>query len=268
MAAGRLKRAAGVSRAVCWGLLVAIVLPGCGLHREYVRRGQVADSLLVRMDRLEQAQAREYSQTTTLRADVLTQTDALGSRLDQVEASIRDLNDRLDRIGRRLGLGHGSLAPPTADTATRPAAESLPVKADTVVPVPVDSQPLGVDADRLYNNAYLDFTRGKYDVAVDGFRHYLELFPESEMADNALYWVGECHYSQGRLDSAEAAFRDVLARYADANKAPAAGYKLALVYAAQDREAEARRQLVEVVERYPGTTEARLAQDRLDNPKD
>jgi tol-pal system protein YbgF len=263
---------------VCLSLLAAVFLPGCGLYKEYVRRGQVADSLVCRMDRLEQAQVRQYNQTTTLRADVLTQTDGLGARLDQVEASIRDLNDRLDRISRRLGLGHGSLTPQPAESTrgadavlnpraetTAATAESVPGGPDSALPVPADSQPLGVDPDRLYNNAYLDFTRAKYDVATAGFRQFLELFPQSEMADNALYWVGECHYSRNRLDSAEAAFSEVLERYPDGNKAPAAGYKLGLVCDALGRHADARRHLAEVVERYPGTTEARLAQDRLDS---
>jgi tol-pal system protein YbgF len=249
---------------VCLCLLAAFAFPGCGLYREYVRRGQVADSLLVRMDRLEQAQAYQQNQTGTLRADLLNQSDRIGTRLDQVEASIRDLNDRLDRISRRLGLGYGNLTG-SPETASTPPAEPATVPVEPVVPLPPDSQPLGVDPDRMYNNAYLDFTRGKYDVAITGFRQFLELFPQSEMADNALYWVGECHYSQNRLDSAEAAFRAVLTQYGDANKAPAAAYKLALVYDAQGRPADARRQLAELVRRYPGSTEARLAQDRLGN---
>lgn len=259
MAASSLRRLTGPVRTVGFGLLAAIALSGCSLYREYVRRGQVADSLLARMDRLEQAQSRQVVQMATLRADVLSETDRLGIRLDHVDASIRDLNDRLDRISRRLGVGYGNLAP-AADTDN---SANPPVPTATSTLPAADARSLGVDADRLYNNAYLDFTRGKYDVAIDGFRHYLELFPESEMADNALYWLGECHYSQGRLDSAEMAFRGVLERYRNANKAPSAGYKLALVYEAQGRSADARRQLGEVVERYPGTTEARLAQERL-----
>ncbi|MEO0073325.1 MAG: tol-pal system protein YbgF [candidate division WOR-3 bacterium] len=260
MAASSLSRRTASVRMFGFGLLAAFIFPGCSLYREYVRRGQVADSLVARIDRLEQAQFRQSNQLATLRADVLNETDKLETRLSQVDASIRDLNDRLDRISRRLGVGYGNLSP-AADSASGTTGTQVPTQPQRT---PVrDTQLLGVDPDRLYNDAYLDFTRGKYDVAIDGFRHYLELFPESEMADNALYWLGECHYSQGRLDSAETAFREVLTRYRNANKAPAAGYKLALVYEAQGRSVDARRQLTEVVERYPGTTEARLAQERL-----
>jgi tol-pal system protein YbgF len=260
MAAGRLQRAASAGLAVCCGLLAATLFGRCSLYREYVRRGQVMDTLVSRLDRLEQAQQRQHAQTTTLRADALTEMEQLGARLDQVEARITDLGDRLDRISRRLGVGRGDLTTVAPDSTAR--TNTGPVRPDTGA-APVDTQPLGIDPDRMYNTAYLDFTRGKYQVAIAGFRRYLEMFPDSEMADNARYWVGECQYSLGRMDSAEVEFRQVLTDYPGGNKAPAAAYKLGLVFETQGRSSEARKLFEDVVREFPGSTEARLAQERL-----
>lgn len=260
MAAGRLRHAATIGVAVCGGLLAAASFGRCSLYKEYVRRGAMVDTLVARVDRLEQAQLRGNAQVTTLRADLLTETEALGTKLDNVDARVVDLTERLERVSRKLGLGRGVLAPNAPDTAHLDTGVVAP---DTTTFVLPDSPPQGVDPDRLYNNAYLDFTRAKYEVAIAGFRQYLELFAQSEMADNALYWVGECHYSLGRVDSAAVAFRQVLTDYPDGNKAPAAAYKLGLVYQAQGRHADAQRQFADVVNRWPRTPEANLAKDRL-----
>jgi tol-pal system protein YbgF len=258
MAASRLQRAAGFGLAAAAGLLAAVLLPGCGLQREFVRRGQVLDSMSVRLMRVEQAQQRSDQQMAKLRADILTGLETIDGRLDQLDAQIAGIGDRLDRISRRVGAGRGDITPakPESVSGTRPE----PAKPDTAKPVPDTA---GLAEDQLYNTAYLDFTRGKYDVAISEFRRYLESYSESDNADNAQYWIGESFYSLGRYDSAEAGFKQVITGFPDGNKVPAAEYKLGLVYTSQNRRAEAVNQLRRVVREYPGSNEAKLAQDRL-----
>ena len=251
MAASRLRRAASFGMAAASGLLVAVLCAGCGFQREFVRRGQVLDSMSVRLVRVEQAQQSHDQEMAKMRADVLTEMEGVQARLDQVDAQLADMDDRFDRISRRVGAGRGDITPATADSAPKPDPGLRPV--DTV----------GVAEDQLYNTAYLDFTRGKYDVAISEFRRYLGSFSQTDNADNAQYWIGECFYSLGKLDSAEAGFRQVIISCPRGNKVPAAEYKLGLVYLAQNRKPEGTNQLGKVVKEYPGTNEAKLAQDRL-----
>ncbi len=251
MAASRLVRAAGLGMAAALGLLVAVSCPGCSFQREFVRRGQLLDSMAVRLVRVEQAQQSHEQEMARLRADVLTEIEGLQARLDQADAQLADLGDRLDRISRRVGAGRGDITPVRTDSVSKP--DSTPKTPDT----------LGLAEDQLYNTAYLDFTRGKYDVAISEFRRYLTTYPTSDNADNAQYWVGECFYSLGKLDSAETGFRQVMVAFPHGNKVPAAEYKLGLVYLAQNRKPEAKNQFRRVVQDYPGSNEAKLAQDRL-----
>ncbi|MBN2537444.1 tol-pal system protein YbgF [candidate division WOR-3 bacterium] len=239
-------------------LLAVLLFSGCGWHGEYVRRGVVMDSVAVRLDRVERAQQTQEQDARAFRAELLAGLDALENRVDQLDARLVDLDERVSRIGRKLGVWHQIVIP----------GESVPGP-DTLAPPP-DSGAVGpdslrpaLDPDQLYNTAYLDFTRGNYRVAVAGLEQYLQMFPDSEMADNALYWIGECWYSLGELGKAEEEFKNVLIRYPTGNKVPAATYKLGLVYLAQNREDAARRQFEAVVEKYPGSTEAKLAQERL-----
>ncbi len=258
MAASRLKRAAGFGMPAAIGLLAAVLCTGCGLQREYVRRGQVLDSMSVRLMRAEQVQQRHEQEMARLRADVLTELETIDGRLDQFGARMADVGDRLGRISRRVGAGRGDITPVKRESVPGTRPESP--KSDTVKPTP---DTVGLAGDKLYNTAYLDFTRGKYEVAISEFRRYLVSFSPSDNADNAQYWVGECFYSLGKLDSAEAGFRQVVVDFPKGNKVPAAEYKLGLVYLAQNRKPEAANQLRRVVKEYPRSNEARLAQDRL-----
>jgi len=251
--AGRLCRAGFGLAAV--GLLAVAVFPGCGWHSEFVRQGVVLDSLAARNARLERVQQQQGEESRRRQAQMLAEIERIQNEQATVDARLVDLNERMARIGRRLGVWQEVTVP---DTAAGPDSAVVPDSTPVVF-----ERGTGVDPDQLYNTAYLDFTRGMYKVAIAGFEQYIQMFPDSDMADNAQYWIGECYYAQGELNRSEEEFRKVLIRYPNGSKVPAATYKLGLVYLAQNREDAARRQFEAVVEKYPGTTEAKLAQERL-----
>ncbi len=256
-------------------LLAVVFLPGCAVYREYVRRGELLDSLAIRLARLERMQGEQAEEIKRLRADALTGLENIDRRIDEVGSEVQDLGERVDRIGRRVGAWRGEIevAPSGGgeggDAGTQrveqpvssgqsPASERAQEKKGA------EEQKVNVvDADQIYNLAYLDFTRGNYGVAVTGFRRFIKLFPASELADNAQYWIGECFYSLNQLDSAEVEFKKVMSDYPEGNKVPAAIYKLGMVYLLQGKTALAQEKFKEVVRNYPTSPEAKLAQERL-----
>ncbi|MGQ9708113.1 MAG: tol-pal system protein YbgF [bacterium] len=222
----------------------------CSVYREYVRRGQVLDSISTRLERIERRQVKQDDEIVRFRADALTGIEKLDKHIGEVDAELLDIGERLERIGRRVGAWRGELIPET----------TAPVESAALTP---DTAVASIDADRIYNTAYLDFTRGDYQMAIVGFRRFIQLFPSSEMADNAQYWVGECFYSLNQLDSAEMEFKLVINQYPEGNKLPAAIYKLGLIYLLQKKRDLAEKQFHEVIEKYPNTPEAKLAEERL-----
>jgi tol-pal system protein YbgF len=119
------------------------------------------------------------------------------------------------------------------------------------------------DPQNLYNSAYNDYLRGKYDLALRGFEEYLKNFPETELADNAAYWIGECHYRQGYYRQAVDQLEVVLSRYPRSDKA--ASVLLRKGYALIDLgdSSQGVMQLRQVVLQYPTSDEANLARKRL-----
>jgi tol-pal system protein YbgF len=122
---------------------------------------------------------------------------------------------------------------------------------------------IGPTPDEIYDAAYLDVTRGSYSLAIDGFEEYLRNFPNTELADNAQYWIGECYYAQKDYFKAIEEFGKVLDLYPRGDKVPAAMVKLGISYIEVRDRASAKKMLRQVVELYPHTDEAALARERL-----
>jgi tol-pal system protein YbgF len=204
---------------------------------------------------------REDLADVSLRVDRAARDAALvGERLNDLSARVDELSQGIARA-----LARGSVAPaPGAISSGEPAAgEPLAGGGLDRAPGPSGAAGAVPDPEALYNTAYADFSKGNYELAIAGFEEYQERFPESALADNALYWIGECQFSQGNYRAAVDAFDRLLARYAKSDKAAAADLKKALAYLEQNQLKEGIVQLRYVVSRYPRTDEAQIAGDKL-----
>ena len=104
----------------------------------------------------------------------------------------------------------------------------------------------------------------KYDDAVRAFEDLLARYPNGEFADNAHYWLGETHYVQRDFPSALTQFQRVLANYPLSPKVPDSMLKIGYIHYERSDWRRARTTLKDVLAKFPDTTEARLAQSRLD----
>jgi tol-pal system protein YbgF len=121
----------------------------------------------------------------------------------------------------------------------------------------------GASPDELYRSAYEDYMRGNYDLAADGFAEYMRRWPDTELTDNALYWIGECYDAQEKPQEALATFTRVLEDYPASDKAAAAQLKKGLIYLKMGDQGQGVVNLQYVVYEHPGTREADLAREQL-----
>ncbi|MBI4637501.1 MAG: outer membrane protein assembly factor BamD [Candidatus Rokubacteria bacterium] len=239
-----------------------------------------ADALSTQLDRrLRELQAESERQTT-----------ALGRRLDSLTTTLTALTARLDELGTRvetLTRDLRSAAPPKPAPSTAVPARPAPAPPTASLPPtpapggapPPTSRP-ATDSLRpqdLYQAAYIDFSKGSYALAIDGFREFLRRFPEHALADNAQYWIGEAHLSLARgyanagdseratqsLEQAVQELKKVIANYPRGDKAPAALYKEALALLELGQPALAKARLEYLVENFPQAAETPLARERL-----
>ena len=60
-----------------------------------------------------------------------------------------------------------------------------------------------VKPSQAFHFAYQDYLKGYYDLALSAFRQFIVDFPESSMAPQAYYYLGECYEQQGNLKEVE-----------------------------------------------------------------
>jgi tol-pal system protein YbgF len=175
-------------------------------------------------------------------------------RLGETNRRIDDLSQDIQEnreIVRQIAVAGGAIAAVGADGSLPP--DTPPLGGPSVVP----------SAAALYNAAYTDFSKGNYALAISGFEEYATRYPDSDQADNALYWVGECFFSQGSHEVAIEAYDRMLERYPNSDRAASANLKKGLAYLEQNQIREAIVQLEYVQNQYPGTDEARIAAEKL-----
>ena len=122
--------------------------------------------------------------------------------------------------------------------------------------------PGGSDRDN-YQAAFELLKQQRYEPAANAFQQFLVAYPDSELADNAQYWLAESYYVTQKFDEALAAFELVITNYARSRKVPDALLKIGYCNYELQRFQVAREALARVQAEYPETTAARLAGQRL-----
>jgi tol-pal system protein YbgF len=117
----------------------------------------------------------------------------------------------------------------------------------------------------LYSQAYADFAKGNYDLAMQGFAEYLRAYPGTDFADNAQYWIGECQYGKKLYPEAIDAWNLLLKDFPSSDKLPDARVKKGMALERLGRRSQALVEYRFVVDRFPTSQAARIARERL-NP--
>ncbi len=117
-------------------------------------------------------------------------------------------------------------------------------------------------AKKLYEQGYGAFQKGDHLAARKKFELLLEHYYEHDLADNALYWLGETAYGRGEWLQALAWFQDLILRYPGGNKLPDAMLKSALCYARLGDASYAVKILTDVEALFPSQPVAEVARER------
>ena len=130
----------------------------------------------------------------------------------------------------------------------QPLLEQLPEPAPQASP---ELPTVSVPAETMYNNALASYKNADYDKAVAEFNAFADKFPDHDLADNALYWAGECYYSRKNYSAAIISFKKVVTRYPEGSKIPDAFLKTGYAYLSMDDKENARIFLKKVIKNFP-----------------
>jgi tol-pal system protein YbgF len=117
--------------------------------------------------------------------------------------------------------------------------------------------------DQLYAAAYGLYTQGKHDAAVSNFRRYLDAYPSTEAADNALFWIAESYFAQMKYEDALREYDRIITAYPSGDRVAAAYYKMGLTLLSLERREEGVSALRNVITLQPSSPEAAQAKQEL-----
>ncbi len=189
-----------------------------------------------------------------------------GARLDTLSTQIQGLSDNLEEVKSRVGKLNQQLtdvqsAIQNLDAKLPAAGAASPAAgAATSTPAATSSSP---SADNLYTNGLRDKDSGKYDLARQEFTDYLKYFPDTDLASNAQFYLGEIAYSEKKYDQSVTEYDKVLTNYPKSFKLAPARLKKGMALIEIGQKATGLRELREVIRRYPGTEEERRARAKL-----
>jgi tol-pal system protein YbgF len=144
-------------------------------------------------------------------------------------------------LAKKQAAGTGQSAPPQSTAAVPPA------------PTP----------EGVYNEAYTKLKAGNYEGARQQFKGFLQRYPESDLADNAQFWIGESYVKQNKPEEAIVAFEELIKNHPRSNKIAEAYYKQALSFSAISDVVAARARLEMLVNEYPNGEFAQMAEKKL-----
>jgi tol-pal system protein YbgF len=243
------------------------------LHREITDVQRSVDRLQTEvidqsdLQGMEQSMQEMTNKNLRSNADLALRVEELQEQIEALHASLEVTTRRLQTISQELAAaralgGEGVVLPPVM---VAPGADGSGATSSNPGGMPAGAAAAGGAAspDELYRSAYEDYMRGNYDLAAEGFSDYMRRWPNTELTDNALYWIGECYDAQEKPEEALATFTRVLEDYPTSDKAAAAQLKKGLIYLKMGDQGQGVVNLQYVVYEHPGTREADLAREQL-----
>ena len=115
----------------------------------------------------------------------------------------------------------------------------------------------------LYRSAFQQVKDKKYNDSIDTFNAFLYLFPQSNYASNAQYWLSESIYALGDFSNAMINFAKVVEKYPNSSKIADAKLKIGYCYYSIKKWKEARFIFSDIIKKYPNTSLSQLADKKI-----
>ena len=195
---------------------------------------------------------------------------ALNAKLESILNQLQAINEKLNETNRRIkelessGVQGSAITNPASTdgaaednpgTNPRSVEPSEPSKNQTIAGSP--------DEQQLFRDATAQYSKGEFEQALRGFQDLLDQYPNSRLAGDAQYMIGESYYGMKEYVDAVTEYDQVIKRYPDSDRIPGAHLKKAFSLTALGKKGQAVVELQQIVQRYPSSKEAQIARQRL-----
>jgi tol-pal system protein YbgF len=174
------------------------------------------------------------------------QTKALGEKIKGIEDRFKGLEEKITGLASKLT--EMEKPPPTKE-------------------VPAEVKGVSTNVGDLYKDAYETFQKGNLEGARRKFEAFLKQYPNTELSDNAQFWIGETYFLKKDYERAILEYEKAIVKYPEGDKISAAIFKQALAFLELGDKTNARNLLKRVIEKYPHSDQAEMAKKKLETIK-
>ncbi len=186
--------------------------------------------------------------------------EEMEGRLKILEERRRNQEEKLREIENRLKESNGK----AAGSGSKPMDLE---KSASAKEIPTELKGVSTGMGDLYKDAYETYHRGDLEGARRKFEAFLKQYPNTELSDNAQFWIGETYYLKKDYERAILEYEKAIVKYPEGDKIPAALFKQALAFLELGDKTNARNLLKRVIEKYPHSEQAELAKKKLETLK-
>jgi tol-pal system protein YbgF len=217
-------------------------------------------TLATRIEEYEDLAKRPSKEMDHLKENIALRTKDLEDKEKILEDRDKGLEEKITGIEERLKGLEGKIAQLASKQLE--SEGSVPSKE-----VSVDLKGVTTRAGDLYKDAYETLQKGDVVGARRKFEAFLRQYPNTELSDNAQFWIGETYYMKKDYEKAILEYEKAITKYPEGDKIPAALFKQALAFLELGDKTNTRNLLKKVIERYPSSNQAQMAKKKLETLK-
>ncbi|MGI9319127.1 MAG: tol-pal system protein YbgF [bacterium] len=116
---------------------------------------------------------------------------------------------------------------------------------------------------QAYDSAFEMLKQSRYQDSIEQFQALVNTWPQSQLADDALYWMSEANYVNREFEAALNGFRAVVERYPDSSRLPEAMLKVGYIQYDIGAYEQAAQTFQDILARFPGHQVTVAAETRL-----
>lgn len=186
--------------------------------------------------------------------------EEMESRLKIFEERRKTQEEKIKEIEDRLRGFDGK----TAGSTSKPMESE---RLASTKEIPPELKGVSTGMGDLYKDAYETFHKGNLEGARRKFEAFLKQYPNTELSDNAQFWIGETYFLKKDFERAILEYEKAMVKYPEGDKIPAALFKQALAFLELGDKANTRNLLKRVIAKYPHSEQAEMAKKKLETIK-
>jgi TolA-binding protein len=188
----------------------------------------------------------------------------LAASFQAMNTDIAKLNDRIvpaisTEIGNRTNALGEKLSRDMTEIKLQIDAQGKQITnladAMKVVPLPKPEE--------MFRTAYVDYSAGLYDIAVEQFDKIISTYPNQPLALRAELFKGDAFFAQDKWEQAVQTYESLLTKGADPITKRAALYKMALSLELLKKTKEALAVFTQITKEFPETTESTNSGEKI-----